>query len=112
MFVAGFIGFVLDNTISGTDEERGLTKRAQAELDARLAGDTSYDFPYGMDAIKRYAIFYYYFNKILHDHCRIKWLRFLPISPTYEKDIIEFLPFCKKRKAQPNNLSSGNTTHL
>lgn len=57
MFVAGFIGFVLDNTIAGTDEERGLTKRAQAELEARLAGDTSYDLPYVMDAIKKYVFF-------------------------------------------------------
>ncbi|KAG4076097.1 hypothetical protein HA402_011443 [Bradysia odoriphaga] len=52
MFVAGFIGFVLDNTISGTDEERGLTRRRKAQLEAQLAGDTSFDFPWGMEAIK------------------------------------------------------------
>lgn len=51
---AGFIGFVLDNTISGTDEERGLTRRRKAQLEAQLAGDTSYDFPWGMEAIKKY----------------------------------------------------------
>lgn len=61
MFVAGFIGFVLDNTIYGTDEERGLTRRAQAELEARLAGDTSYDFPHGMDTIKKYTVCKYLF---------------------------------------------------
>ena len=53
MFVAGFIGFVLDNTIPGTDEERGLARRAAAEKEALIAGDTSYDFPIGMDFIRR-----------------------------------------------------------
>ena len=53
MFVAGFIGFVLDNTIPGTDEERGLTQRYAAEKAALLAGDTSYDLPFGMTQIRK-----------------------------------------------------------
>jgi hypothetical protein len=53
MFVAGATGFILDNTISGTDEERGFSKRIQAERDAELFPDATYDIPYVMDWIRR-----------------------------------------------------------
>lgn len=57
MFVAGFTAFVLDNTISGTDEERGLTGRHAAEAASKICRDTSYDIPFGMSFIKRYSFF-------------------------------------------------------
>jgi len=55
MFVAGFVGFVLDNTISGTDDERGFTKRHEAERAAEICRDPTYDFPVGMGLIKKLA---------------------------------------------------------
>ncbi|XP_047476819.1 solute carrier family 23 member 1-like [Penaeus chinensis] len=71
MFVGGVLGFFLDNTIPGTDEERGIIafrNRVQGSKDAPLViQDTRcYDIPVGMDTIKR-----------------IKWLRWLPFSPTF-----------------------------
>lgn len=54
MFVAGFTAFVLDNTISGTDDERGLTARHAAEAASKVNRDTSYDIPFGMSFIERY----------------------------------------------------------
>ncbi|ODM91902.1 Solute carrier family 23 member 1, partial [Orchesella cincta] len=48
MFVAGITAFVLDNTVSGTDEERGLTQRQVAIAASKLRNDTTYDLPFGM----------------------------------------------------------------
>lgn len=55
MFVAGFLGFILDNTIPGTDKERGVDKwRAQHDLeDTKDSGSQCYNFPYGMELVKR-----------------------------------------------------------
>ena len=56
MFVAGFLGFVLDNTIPGTDEERGLVKwKAQHDTSEGGQDEISqcYDLPFGMDLIRR-----------------------------------------------------------
>ncbi|CAG7826767.1 unnamed protein product [Allacma fusca] len=78
MFVGGFLGFVLDNTVPGTDEERGITKRLANQEAAILSGDTSYDLPFGMEWVRRK-----------------KCLRWLPISPTYTQHIVEILPICK-----------------
>lgn len=56
MFVAGMTAFVLDNTISGTDEERGLTRRRENAIkpdDLSYQRDTTYDLPFGMAFIER-----------------------------------------------------------
>lgn len=53
MFVAGLIGFILDNTISGTKEERGLIGRAEAKANAKIERDTSYDLPLVMGIINK-----------------------------------------------------------
>jgi nucleobase transporter 1/2 len=75
MFVGGLVAFVLDNTIPGTKEERGI-KTWHPESDS---GDddvkpntvsitpSTYDLPYLMPAIRR---------------CR--WFRFVPICPTFQ----------------------------
>jgi len=69
MFLAGVIACFLDNTIPGTDEERGMVQwRAQAAGHLNKdTEDTTYDLPFVMGLVKR---------------CR--WARFLPLSPTFE----------------------------
>ncbi|XP_049618028.1 solute carrier family 23 member 2 isoform X1 [Syngnathus scovelli] len=68
MFVGGSVAFILDNTIPGTPEERGIRKlkRGSGPSSAELEGMRSYDLPFGMDFIRRHPIFKYF-----------------PISPTF-----------------------------
>jgi len=71
MFVGGFLGFFLDNTIPGTPEERGLIawnnqhKVAQAE-DGSVEKSDCYDLPVGM--------------KFLREQ---KWAQYVPFLPTF-----------------------------
>lgn len=58
MFVSGFLGFLLDNTVPGTKEERGLVAwRAQIEssdsADLDSAAHKCYDFPFGMKQLRK-----------------------------------------------------------
>ncbi|OBS80271.1 hypothetical protein A6R68_21529 [Neotoma lepida] len=50
MFVGGFLGFVLDNTIPGTPEERGLLAWSQIQEDSEETLKTSkiYSLPWGI----------------------------------------------------------------
>ncbi|XP_037114440.1 solute carrier family 23 member 2 isoform X1 [Syngnathus acus] len=68
MFVGGSVAFILDNTIPGSPEERGIRKlkRGSGPSSAELEGMRSYDLPFGMDFIRRHPIFKYF-----------------PISPTF-----------------------------
>ncbi|NXD10874.1 S23A1 protein, partial [Nothocercus nigrocapillus] len=68
MFVGGTIAFILDNTIPGTQEERGLVQwKAGAHSDsATTASLKSYDFPFGMSAVRR-----------------SRWLKYVPICPVF-----------------------------
>ncbi|KAL7884060.1 hypothetical protein AOLI_G00068300 [Acnodon oligacanthus] len=68
MFVGGSVAFILDNTIPGTPEERGIRKlkRGTGPSASELEGMRSYDLPFGMDFLRRHHIF-----------------RHLPISPTF-----------------------------
>ncbi|XP_076349441.1 solute carrier family 23 member 1-like [Tachypleus tridentatus] len=78
VFVGGLIAFVLDNSIPGTDEERGLLKWREQGLEHNgsqgeqltLSSPSTYDLPFGMNFIKRYKIF-----------------KYIPISPTYDQNI-------------------------
>ncbi|XP_020643658.3 solute carrier family 23 member 1 isoform X1 [Pogona vitticeps] len=68
MFVGGSIAFVLDNTVPGTQEERGLV---QWKAGAHANSDTSaklktYDFPFGMGTVRR-----------------IQWLKYVPVCPVF-----------------------------
>ncbi|XP_076349421.1 solute carrier family 23 member 2-like isoform X3 [Tachypleus tridentatus] len=77
VFVGGLIAFLLDNSIPGTDEERGLMKWREQGLEHNgsegdqmtLSSPSTYDLPFGMNLIKRYKIF-----------------KYIPISPTYDQD--------------------------
>ncbi|XP_031453832.1 solute carrier family 23 member 1 isoform X2 [Phasianus colchicus] len=68
MFVGGTLAFILDNTIPGTREERGLVQwKAGAHADSTASADLrSYDFPFGMSAVRR-----------------SRWLRHVPICPLF-----------------------------
>ncbi|GFX65677.1 hypothetical protein TNCV_4093701 [Trichonephila clavipes] len=76
MLVGGFIGFLLDNIIPGTDEERGLlTWRKQTRTDsnsARNLSSKSYELPFMSNFLKKCSIF-----------------KYIPISSTYEDGIIK-----------------------
>lgn len=74
MFVGGFLGFVLDNTVPGTPEERGILKwNARIPSSEKDDGCKSqnqksdcYDLPIGMDSIRK-----------------VSWLRYIPFCPTF-----------------------------
>ncbi|NXT51493.1 S23A1 protein, partial [Pluvianellus socialis] len=68
MFVGGTIAFILDNTIPGTQEERGLVQwKAGAHSDSAVSASLrSYDFPFGMRAVRR-----------------SRWLKRVPICPVF-----------------------------
>ncbi|XP_064090453.1 solute carrier family 23 member 1-like isoform X2 [Macrobrachium nipponense] len=73
MFVGGILGLFLDNTIPGTDEERGMVqwkaqlKPSREEEGRTIAVDQScYDLPVGMYAIKK-----------------MSWAKFVPVLPTF-----------------------------
>uniref|UniRef100_UPI0035901EB7 solute carrier family 23 member 1-like n=1 Tax=Myxine glutinosa TaxID=7769 RepID=UPI0035901EB7 len=68
MFLGGCLAFLLDNTIPGTAEERGLLNwRSYGKEGGYTREDLSmYDFPMGM--------------KYLHS---LRWTRYLPVCPTF-----------------------------
>ncbi|XP_066937423.1 solute carrier family 23 member 2-like isoform X2 [Macrobrachium rosenbergii] len=71
MFVGGLIGLILDNTVPGTDEERGLVQwKKQLNLGSgpTSADSTScYDLPFGMGAIQKLTL-----------------ARYLPFLPSFQ----------------------------
>ncbi|XP_042871306.1 solute carrier family 23 member 1-like isoform X2 [Penaeus japonicus] len=67
MFVGGFLGFLLDNTVPGTAKERGLLQwRATKEGGDSDAVAHTYDFPFGMGVVRK-----------------TKWMKYIPLSPTF-----------------------------
>ncbi|KAK7146262.1 hypothetical protein R3I93_013871 [Phoxinus phoxinus] len=66
MFVGGSVAFVLDNTIPGTLEERGIRKMNRRSSTSKRERMESYDLPFGMDFLRRHRIF-----------------KYIPISPTF-----------------------------
>ncbi|KAM8891867.1 solute carrier family 23 member 2 [Spinachia spinachia] len=61
MFIGGFFGFVLDNTIPGTEKERGI-KSWQDESQQgskNLCDESCYDIPYLKSVFKRFKCFQY-----------------------------------------------------
>jgi nucleobase transporter 1/2 len=57
ILVGGFLGCLLDHIIPGTPEERGLVKWSKEMSlkgnDSGTGEKSTYDFPYGMEMIKR-----------------------------------------------------------
>ncbi|XP_028653982.1 solute carrier family 23 member 2 [Erpetoichthys calabaricus] len=90
MFVGGSVAFILDNTIPGTLEERGIRKwkRGVGKGSSDVQGMESYDLPFGMTFLQKHKIFQY-----------------LPISPTFSG--YNWQP-CRKR-GHPQRRSSEST---
>lgn len=69
ILVGGVLGCVLDHIIPGTPEERGLIeweKQMELKVNSETTEGSTYDFPIGMETIKKWKFTYY-----------------LPFSPTY-----------------------------
>uniref|UniRef100_A0AAQ6AC03 Uncharacterized protein n=1 Tax=Amphiprion ocellaris TaxID=80972 RepID=A0AAQ6AC03_AMPOC len=61
MFIGGFFGFVLDNTIPGTDKERGIKSwQDKVQGESKCTCDQScYDIPFCTPIFKRFRCFQY-----------------------------------------------------
>lgn len=66
MFVAGFLGVLLDNTIPGTPEETAHHKHSDQDAQSKTVC-ASYDFPCGMSWVRQR-----------------RFMQYVPISPTYK----------------------------
>lgn len=70
MFVSGFLGFILDNTIPGTEEERGLTAWKNQHGSGEAAEEKAkhcYDIPFVTPYLEKW-----------------KWAKYVPFFPTYQ----------------------------
>ncbi|RXN01076.1 Solute carrier family 23 member 1 [Acipenser ruthenus] len=67
MFVGGFFGFVLDNTIPGSKKERGIVvwKEAHQQSGETLESEEVYSLPFGIG------------SRI----CTASWVRYIPFCP-------------------------------
>uniref|UniRef100_A0A674PQ06 Solute carrier family 23 member 2 n=1 Tax=Takifugu rubripes TaxID=31033 RepID=A0A674PQ06_TAKRU len=92
MFVGGSVAFILDNTIPGSPEERGLRKlkRGSGLSAAELEGMRTYDLPFGMDFLRRHRIF-----------------KYIPISPTFNGYQWGWLPKSCRNRGGPENVLKG-----
>uniref|UniRef100_A0A4W4DTF8 Uncharacterized protein n=1 Tax=Electrophorus electricus TaxID=8005 RepID=A0A4W4DTF8_ELEEL len=82
MFVGGFIGFILDNTIPGTKCERGIiawTKAYEDTSESCLENDEVYGLPWGL-------------SSCLSSYVWVRWL-----------------PFCPSHKAKEENTSPSSS---
>lgn len=62
MFVGGMLGFILDNTVPGTDDERGIIKWRNQLSTTETDDDTyekTYDLPFITPFLRRYKCFSY-----------------------------------------------------
>ncbi|XP_045406887.1 solute carrier family 23 member 1 isoform X2 [Lemur catta] len=93
MFVGGCLAFILDNTVPGTPEERGLIQwkagaHANSETSASLK---SYDFPFGMGMVKR-----------------IGFLKYIPICPVFKGFSSRSKDQFPVREDTPENIETGS----
>ncbi|CAM4465881.1 unnamed protein product [Lepidochelys olivacea] len=87
MFVGGFLAFILDNTIPGSQEERGLLawkKTSQEEYDEIRVMEV-YNLPFGIGT----------------KFCTSSWVQFLPTCPKRLS--------VSKRKEEPKSLKQENS---
>lgn len=97
MFVGGVLGFILDNTVPGSDEERGIIKwrkqMSTSELDYD-AHKTTYDLPFVMPFLRRYKCFSY-----------------IPFLPTFKFESKSIFKKCckstKRKKSKDSEVYTG-----
>ncbi|XP_036168399.1 solute carrier family 23 member 1 isoform X3 [Myotis myotis] len=91
MFVGGCLAFLLDNTVPGSPEERGLVQwKAGAHANSEMSTSLkSYDFPFGMNMIKRIA-----------------FLKYIPICPVFKG----FSSRSKDQRPVPEDISENRET--
>ncbi|XP_075790522.1 solute carrier family 23 member 1-like isoform X4 [Pelodiscus sinensis] len=90
MFVGGFLAFVLDNTIPGSQEERGLLawkETSQEECDEARVLEV-YNLPFGIGT----------------KFCTFSWAQYLPTCPQRLSGT--------KRKEEPKNLKQENSFQI
>ncbi|XP_060554543.1 solute carrier family 23 member 2-like, partial [Ruditapes philippinarum] len=89
MFVGGFVGCVLDNTVPGSDEERGIkswrkTYTADVPTGSVSEEDNTYDLPFIMKCLKRQ-----------------RWAAYIPFLPTFQFSIGKYFKgLCSKCKGK------------
>ncbi|XP_060599136.1 solute carrier family 23 member 1-like [Ruditapes philippinarum] len=89
MFVGGFVGCVLDNTVPGSDEERGIkswrkTYTADVPTGSDSEEDNTYDLPFIMKCLKRQ-----------------RWAAYIPFLPTFQFSIGKYFKgLCSKCKGK------------
>ncbi|CAB1322786.1 unnamed protein product, partial [Coregonus sp. 'balchen'] len=62
MFIGGFFGFVLDNTIPGTEKERGIKswrKKVTEDGSTMMTDRSCYDIPFCTNCLQRFKFFQY-----------------------------------------------------
>ncbi|XP_029705774.1 solute carrier family 23 member 1-like isoform X2 [Takifugu rubripes] len=71
MFVGGFLGFILDNTIPGTKRERGLPDREHEDVSDKFSASLElYDLPFGLTSFLSSQ----------------SWVRYVPFCPWRDRD--------------------------
>eukprot|EP00058_Branchiostoma_floridae_P015222 XP_002600710.1 hypothetical protein BRAFLDRAFT_83451 [Branchiostoma floridae] len=87
MAVGGLIGLILDNTIPGTLEQRGMLEWRGIEDDHPEYGRymDGYNFPFGMNLIRKVACFSH-----------------IPFCPTFHEDFLTFITCGMKKRARTN----------
>ncbi|XP_060604590.1 solute carrier family 23 member 2-like isoform X2 [Ruditapes philippinarum] len=96
MFVGGVVGFILDNTVPGTDEERGIIawrKSLSSSHDTETADSTAlqmYEYPYVTKYLRK-----------------INCCTYIPVSPVFNKNIEFNCSCCHRNKKQENITEVG-----
>ncbi|XP_054709274.1 solute carrier family 23 member 2-like [Uloborus diversus] len=86
MFVGGFLGCLLDNTIPATEQDRGVLawrEKKMKKTDEFEEASEVYDLPFVMQYIKEVSCF-----------------KYLPVSPTYGNESINFASACCATKSE------------
>ncbi|XP_033731827.1 solute carrier family 23 member 1-like [Pecten maximus] len=92
MFVGGMLAFILDNTVPGTDEERGIllwrNKLSSTNVDDNE--DSEFRAESAVSSLSIYDL--PLITPLLH---RNKWCRYVPFLPTFEYDSLSQTTCCR-----------------
>uniref|UniRef100_A0A8C4NU51 Si:dkey-106n21.1 n=2 Tax=Eupercaria TaxID=1489922 RepID=A0A8C4NU51_DICLA len=90
MFIGGFFGFILDNTIPGTDKERGIKNWQDKAQDQskNMCDQSCYDIPFCNGILKRYRS--QSGQDIMLSNC--SYISFVDIKPHCDARFLQFPP--------------------